>query len=174
MSSRKLLPGAARHGPPASFSSSSRLRRAGSRVFRTRRARSAIVVTQIADETSEGAKLRRDPRHDYPLNPAILASTPACTGPGSSADDQDVVTRIAPDAEGHGAQRIRHVPVDHLEYAEGRPFDAEPEWVGHMPADGLGRAFRTQGKRASEEGLGVDVSENEVRVGHRRPGAARS
>ena len=111
-------------------------------------------------------------RCDDVLDSETLGDTDHMHRARPTEGDQEMITRIEPALDGDDVDGRRHVRIRDLVDRPGRPDDTRPEWSRDLTFDGLSGRLGVQGHRASCESLRGEITQNEIRVGHRRSRAA--
>ena len=93
-------------------------------------------------------------------------------GPRAAEGEDRQPPRIATALQCVHPRRAGHHLVDDLVDTPGGLLDAQPERLGHVAADGLARRLDVERHRAAEEEAGIEVAEDEIGIGDRRPLAA--
>ena len=110
-------------------------------------------------------------RHHHLAHPELAGDARGVQRSRSAHRHHRVAARVAPLLHDVHAGRASHVLAHQVVDAPGRLRDREPEARGEPRHRGL-RGGGVERHPPAEEVAGVEIAEQQVRVGHRRPGAA--
>ncbi len=138
------------------------------RVARVHEQRGGQVRAQPRGQQAERRGVARVRRHEHLADAEDLGDAGGVERAGASEGDEREVARIDALLDRDHAERVHHVVVGELHDGVGGLLDRPPERLGHLLERGA-RAAHVEHDVAAGEVLRVEPSEQQVRVGQRRP-----
>ncbi|MPL86103.1 hypothetical protein SDC9_32079 [bioreactor metagenome] len=136
--------------------------------FKPHRRRRHVVVFHVRDDLAEGAQPRGE-LGDQHLADAHLAGERGDMGGRRPAGAvQHEVARVIAALDRDPPDRVHHVVVDDGEHAMRRLLDADAKRRGQMRLDRAAGFRDVQRQPPADEPVGVQIAQNQVRVGGRR------
>ena len=132
-----------------------------------------VVVAQVGIEHAERGEMARRARYDQLAHADLACHGRGMERAGAAIGDQRERRGVEPALRRDALDRVGHRRRGDLQDAFGGLDDAEAERFGKMRFDrDLGRGG-VERHLAAEEAIGAEPAEQEVRVGHGRPGSRR-
>ncbi len=129
--------------------------------------RAAHLVAEITGQHAPGRQHGGNRRNDDALD-LELARQVGCVQPGRAAKaEHGEFPGIDTTPQGHQADAVGHLQIDHAVDAGSRFDTREPERRRHA-IDGGFRSSPIQRPRAAHEGRGIEITEHDIGVRHRR------
>ena len=126
----------------------------------------------IPDRRAEEPDRAPHPRaggHQQPFHPDLLGHPVPMHRPAATeGDDAPPLHRLAA-LDRMDPRRVRHVLIDHLDYAERRHLRRQPEPPADLRRQRRPRRLRIEPQIPPREKLRVVAAEGQVRIRHRRP-----
>ena len=130
------------------------------------------VVGGRGDEQPERGQDAGPERHHDPADPELRREVAGMQRPRPSEGDEHRLPGIAATLRHVHAHRPRHRLVDDVVHGPRRLQHRLPARTGEVLGDAVARRVFVETHRTAREVVGVEVAQQQVRIGHRGPGAA--
>ena len=139
---------------------------------RVQHARADKVMHQVRMQNAVGGQRAGIFREDHALNSRLVGDGDRVQPGGAAKGDHGELAGIDALLEQRQADRGAEIGIDHGQQSFRRGLGRKAERVGDLGIDHRACRFTVEAHPAAEELFAVDPAQRDIRIGHRRPGAA--